>query len=282
MSSNEQINTSSSAQVAASTKGTNGRTTRAMKAKENANSSQRTDTTNIAPEGTTAAQITKVDKEIDTTSHLSTKHLSSGKVLANSNGKPERKQVAIDSELERRLKAEKLKPFLWATQVDAVSKESMQKDFVAIGYSTDAAKDLAKRNEPLKVDGCSQRPCAGFGKHVAGTGASPQKKKRKPSKKTAPPPPASALAPAPAPPALGRGAVRKVRKTSPAPEPPQAASKKRKADDISADADPQPARELSVAVEETVAHGGEERQKKKRRPGRPKISAARVENSSSE
>jgi hypothetical protein len=283
MSSNENNTSSSSALAAASTKSANGRTTCAMKAKETAANSQRTDTTNIAPEGTTAAQTTKVDKEIDPTSHLSTEHLPSGAVLANSNGKPESKQAAIDSELEKRLKAEKLKPFLWATQVAPASKESMMIDFVAMGYSAAAAaKDLVKRKEPVKVDGTAQRPCAGFGRHVAGTGASPQKKKKKAaSKKTAPPPPAPA--PAPAPPALGRGAVRKVRKTSPAPEPPKAAStKKRKADEISADLDPQPAREPLAAAEESVVPGGEERQKKKRRPGRPKISAARVENSSSE
>jgi hypothetical protein len=281
MSSNEQTNTSSSALAAASTTRANGHTTRAMKAKENAANSQRIDSTNIAPEGTTAAQTAKVDKEIDPTSHLSTKHLPSGAVLADSNGKPESKQATLDSELEKRLKAEKLKPLLWATQVAPLSKESMMIDFVAMGYSAAAAKDLAKRREPVKVDGTAQRPCAGFGRHVAGTGVSPQKKKKKAaSKKTAPLPPPPA--PAPAPPVLGRGAIRNARKTSSALEPPKVASKKRKADDISADPDPQPAREPMAAAEETVAPGGEERQKKKRRPGRPKISAARVENSSSE
>jgi hypothetical protein len=257
MSSNEQTNTSSSAQVAASTKGANGRTTRAMKAKKNAANSRRTDSTNLAPEGTTPAQTAKVDKYIDPTSHLSTKHLPSGAVLANSNGKPERKQATIDSELEKRLEAEKLKPFHWATQVDTVPKESMQNDFVAMGYSTAAASDLIKLREPVRVDGCSQRPCAGFGKHVAGTGANPQKKKKAASKKTAPPPPVpapAAPAPAPAPPALGRGAIRNARKTFAAPESLKAAStKKRKADEISADSTLQPAREPSAAAEETVA-----------------------------
>ena len=182
MSSNNNTTTSSSsAQVASTNQGANGRTTRAMKAKENAANSQRTDTNNIASEGTAAAQTTNVDKEIDPTSHMTTKHLPGGMALTNSNGAPESSQRTIDEALEKHLKAEKLKPFLWATQVDSASKETMTNDFTAMGYTTTAAKDLSARKEPLRVDGTMQRPLGHWGNHVAGTGTSPQKRKKKPS-----------------------------------------------------------------------------------------------------
>ncbi|GAB7326566.1 hypothetical protein MBLNU13_g10549t1 [Cladosporium sp. NU13] len=259
-------NSSSSVQATASNQESNGRTTRAMKAKEQQNStSQQTNSTN------TASYDTKAAKEIDPASHLRMQNYPNDKVLANSNGKSKSKQEIIDHDLEKHFKAQKLKPFLWGTQVEPVSKESMTEDFAAMGYSPDTIKAMMAKNEPIKVDGCMQRPSAGRGRHVAGTGISPKKPKKKPTtKKTAVPP--SAPVPEPEP--------------EPERAPPKAASKKRKADEISADAAPQTAPEPSAVAEEHVAPsesvGGEGRQKKRRRPGRPKISAARVENSSSE
>lgn len=261
---------SSSVQTTTSNQGSNGRTTRAIKAKEQQNSTfQQTNATNAAPDDTKAIKSTKAAEEIDPTSHLRIQEFSNGKVLANSNGKSKRKQEIIDHDLEKYLKAQKLKPFLWGAQVAPVSKESMSEDFAAMGYSPNAISAMMKMAEPIKVDGCTQRPSGGFGKHVAGTGISPKKPKKKPTKKTAVPP----STPAPEP--------------EPEPEPERAPPKKRKADDISADPAPQMAPEPSTAAEEHVAPsesvGGEEgKQKRRRRLGRPKISAARVENSGSE
>ena len=258
----------SAVQATTSNQGSNGRTIRAVKAKEQQNStSQQTNSTSAASDDTKANKPTKAAAEIDPTSHLRMQKFSNGKALANSNGKSKSKQEIIDHDLEKHLKAQKLKPFLWGTQVDPVSKESMSEDFAAIGYSPDAISAMMKMAEPVKVDGCTQRPSGGFGKHVAGTGVSPKKPKKKPTKKTAVPP----SAPAPEP--------------EPAPE--RAPPKKRKVDDISADPAPQMAPEPSTAAEEHVAPsesvGGEEgKQKRRRRPGRPKISAARVEDSGSE
>ena len=130
----------------------------------------------------------------------------------------------------------------------------MSEDFKAMGYTPAAIKAMMAMKEPVRVDGCTQRPSAGFGRHVAGTGVSPKKPKKKPTSKKAAAPPSA---------------------------PP-----KRKADEISVAPAPQTAPEPSTAAEERVAPsesvGGEGRQKKRRRPGRPKISAARVEDSSSE
>ncbi|KAM0708808.1 hypothetical protein Q7P35_005461 [Cladosporium inversicolor] len=262
MSSNKQT-LSSSALVAATNQGANGRTTGAMKAKENAGNSQQADINTTADVDGILTKSAMPAKEIDRTSHLHIQRLSNGNILANSNGKPEREQ----DDLEKLLKAPQVKPFLWGTQIPAVSKEDMASDFEAMGYSSAAIKDLINRQEPIRVDGCSQRPCVGHGKTVAGTGISPKKPKRKAAK-----------------------GQPKKKKASPAPEqtatPPKAASKKRKADEISANPAPETAREPSAAAEETVAAiesvGGEGKQRKKRRPGRPKISAERVENSGSE
>lgn len=262
MSSNKQTS-SSSALVAATNQGANGRTTRALKAKENAGNSRQADTNNTAAVDGTLTKSAMPAKEIDQTSHLHIQRLSNGTILANSNGKPERE---LD-DLEKLLKAQQAKPFLWGTQIPAVSKEDMAGDFEAMGYSAAAIKDLVNRQEPIKVDGCSQRPCSSHGKTVAGTGISPKKPKRKaakgqPKKKKASPPPEQTAAP------------------------PEAASKKRKADEISTDPAPETAREPSAAAEEPVAAsesvGGEGKERKKRRPGRPNFSAARVENSGSE
>lgn len=258
---------SSSVQATASTQGSNGRTTRAMKAKEQQNGTfQQTTTTKAAPNDTKVNKPTKAAEEIDPTSHLRTQKFSNGKVLANSNGKSKSKQEILDESLEKHLKAQKLKPFLWGTQVAPLSKESMSEDFAAMGYSPAAISAMMKMAEPIKVDGCTQRPLAGFGKHVAGTGVSPTNPKKKPTKKTAVPP----SAPAP----------------EPKPEPERAAPKKRKADEISADPPAPVAPEPSTAAEERVSESveGEEEgnQKRRRRPGRPKISAARVEDSGSE
>lgn len=229
MSSNKQTS-SSSALVAATNKGPNGRTTRAMKVEENAANCQQADTNTTAAVDGTLTQSAIPSKEIDPTSHLHIQRLSNGTILANSNGKPEREH----DDLEKLLKARQAKPFLWGTQIPAVSKEDMASDFEAMGYSSTAIKNLISRQEPVKVDGCSQQPCSGHGKTVAGTGISPKKPKGKAAK----------------------GQPRKKKEASPAPEqtatPPEAASKKRKADEISADPAPETAREPSAAAEEPV------------------------------
>ena len=348
---------SSSVQAAASNQETEGRTTRAMKAKAQQNSSsQQTKSTNAASEDTKAGKSAKVAKETNPSSHLNTQNFSNGKIVANSNGKPESKQETIDQELEKYLKAQKLKPFHWGTQVEPLSNETMSKDFAEIGYSPDTIKALLKQKEPVKVDGLTQRPSAGFGKHVAGTGVSPTKPKKKPSTRGMPKyealvlfagqgtfptspssifwqelltdiatdwvlfdplkgypeamgvPPSTAtrwerFAPENArilsqnaktktiksqkTPAALRGItvdytvsgpriegwvpIGTTKKTA-APPPAPAPPKKRKADEISAAPEPPAAAEV----------GGEGKEKKRRRPGRPKMSAARVENSSSE
>ena len=153
-----------------------------MKAKAQQNSSsQQNNSTNAASEDTKAGKSAKVAKETNPSSHLNTQNFSNGKIVANSNGKPESKQETIDQELEKYLKAQKLKPFRWGTQVEPLSNETMSKDFAEIGYSPDTIKALLMQKEPVKVDGLTQRPSAGFGKHVAGTGVSPAKPKKKPS-----------------------------------------------------------------------------------------------------
>ena len=169
---------SPSAQAAAPNQAPTDRTTRAMKAKAQAGSSQQNNSNDTAAGNNKAAAAKP--KEINPTSHLSIQHFPNGKIIVNSNGKPERQQHDIDTQVEHFLNRQQNKMFLWGTQVPSVTKESMPKDFEAMGYPSDTVKDLVKRPETLKVDGFMQRFPGGFGKHVAGSGASPPKAKKPP------------------------------------------------------------------------------------------------------
>lgn len=148
-------------------------------------SPQQNDNSNKAPRESVLTGKSNKDsdeeKEIDPTSHLITQYFSNGKVRVNSNGKPEKLQRHIHSEVDEWIKSELKKPFHWGTQIESVSSANMLDDFKDMGFSAATTGDMMKLKEPLRVDGTMQRPSAGYGNHVEGTGEDLEKRTRKPS-----------------------------------------------------------------------------------------------------
>lgn len=89
--------------------------------------------------------------------------------------------TAVDDALKKELEAQRKQPFLWGTQLEALSKKEIDDDFAPMGFTADKIGRMNEKRSLLRVDGFAQMPFPGNGKSVQGTGPRPEKKVRKPA-----------------------------------------------------------------------------------------------------